>query len=1245
MQGVGDLSIYFTCWRIFRCHHHNHRLIKSVGILNQKCSVGSPRKGGIGAMPRPFFNYSYQQLEDLFKKDVKNVEVLTLLKEELMCRSSSKAKRLLETIEGKLKALIRSTPSTRPSAAPSAERQTNSLNDPYRRESEVPSDKSEHSGPRPNCDVNIEAENLRIPDDLEFPKVFSKIRPPGTKGLPDAYERQNSQDLSLNLPKDADIADVYIAALNALITEVKRTGSGQKRYELENGVKLEVVSQETLYAFPFIDEAEIFEDAQISIEIQGQKVDGYIVSLDAGGIRLSMCGDFGSQIKRAVLLIDATALLEALKEKIEKVKNGQITINRVLSNAVVGCGQSPQNPPSIPPHLLSNQVKLKEKQFEAYILALTNSVTRIWGPPGSGKTTTLGSIVHAVFKAGKRVLICSNTNKAVDQVLRRVCQELESDHAALDEGRVVRVGRIADEELKKQYADKITVEGIVSRRSLQLEQRKTEIETSISRIDARTENARNILELFAKLDAARTKSEDLQGKNGKASRELQHLEDSMRRHDELISKLSEEREKRKQSRFVIFQRSLDEIFQDITQAELERDKLLERVKEARTSAEAINQNSIIAQRDLDHCISAVMGHDRSVIRREISEADKLRDPLVQELREIETKIANIRASIIKDAKVLGATCTKTSLSSKELGQFDLILIDEVSMIMPPMIYFVAGLSRERVIVSGDPRQIPPIVPTQQQAIFDVLGHDVLEGREKDAGTAKLNIQYRMERVICDLISGLMYNDMGGLKTGSKTAISFGPPNPFDNPLTIIDTSELWPFESVTAFRSRFNLMHALLIRNLAWHLNQSGCIDEQIKCIGVCTPYAAQAKLIQKLLDGETLGNTITTGTVHRYQGDESPLMVLDIPESHGGAWNLGQFVQGVPPYQIGARLLNVAVTRAKSHLVVVANLTYLDKHLPGSSLLRSILYDMQKSGKVVPGRALLELRPIRKDLEGLIGNIPLDIEAETFGLFNERTFDPAIKIDFMSAKNSIVIFSGFVTPRRVAEYGDIFRLKISDGVKIRCVTRPPHLNGSILPAAGKEALDALEGIGCNVDCRSRIHQKVVLIDDSIVWHGSLNALSHAHSTEESMTRCVNSGLAKALSASMAKIRCSEEKAARSVSQAENPRCKVCASRTVYSEGRHGPYFYCEDRREEGGCDWSINLTAVQRDRTQPQGSDKSGNAPSHKGPPCPKCGGPTVLRSGAWGTFYGCEHYPVCDGLVKKKQKLNKKPKRARKK
>jgi ssDNA-binding Zn-finger/Zn-ribbon topoisomerase 1 len=224
------------------------------------------------------------------------------------------------------------------------------------------------------------------------------------------------------------------------------------------------------------------------------------------------------------------------------------------------------------------------------------------------------------------------------------------------------------------------------------------------------------------------------------------------------------------------------------------------------------------------------------------------------------------------------------------------------------------------------------------------------------------------------------------------------------------------------------------------------------------------------------------------------------------------------------------------------------------------------------------------------------------------------------------VIFSGFIAPRRVGEIGDLLRAKVDAGVKVRCVTRPPKHNGSMAPALGKEALDILEGIGCKVDCRDTIHQKVILIDQKVVWHGSLNALSHAHRTEESMTRVVNESLAHAIAVALSKRRTSAEKAARAVAEPENPRCPECHSRTVYAIDHRGvnrECFYCEAE-----CGWQAPLG-----KTEPRG-----NASSHQysqaalpknGPSCPLCGSAMKLRSGRYGRFYGCTEYPTCKGTV----------------
>jgi hypothetical protein len=584
---------------------------------------------------------------------------------------------------------------------------------------------------------------------------------------------------------------------------------------------------------------------------------------------------------------------------------------------------------------------------------------------------------------------------------------------------------------------------------------------------------------------------------------------------------------------------------------------------------------------------------------------------------------------MKEARLLGATCTKTYLSAKEIGKVDMVIIDEASMVLMPMVWFATGLANDRVVICGDFRQIPPIVQTSQQAIFDILGFDVFTAvglddlRVNDTRMVMLDTQYRMDEAICSLISEPMYE--GQLRTATPKEQAIGmeaPPSPYDGTLTIIDTSDLWPFESVNAFFSRFNLMHALLARNLAWYFHRQGYI-QKASDLAICTPYAAQSKLIRKLLDGEGFGNVIHVGTVHSFQGDERNAIVLELPEGHGGARMLGQFLQGVPPKHVGARLINVAVSRAKNHLIVLANLTYLDRLLPSASLLRGILYEMQMSGSVVPGSELLSLRPIESDLRGLFGHVPLDLDAKSMGVFNQSTFDAAIEADLANAKESIVIFSGFVTPTRVGKLGDLLRTKVLGGIKVRCVTRPPKLNGTMDPAIGRNALDALESIGCVVDCRARIHEKIVLIDKEIVWHGSLNVLSHTHRTDESMTRVVNAGLAEVLAANLSKRRVSATKALKTVGDAENPRCEECNGRSVYNDGKFGPFFYCENE-----CGWSVNLkNMTKKGHTQSAGSP---NGDLHKeGPLCPLCSAKTKLRNGKNGSFYSCKTYPKCKGTV----------------
>ena len=541
-------------------------------------------------------------------------------------------------------------------------------------------------------------------------------------------------------------------------------------------------------------------------------------------------------------------------------------------------------------------------------------------------------------------------------------------------------------------------------------------------------------------------------------------------------------------------------------------------------------------------------------------------------------------------------------------------------------YYAAGLAGERVVISGDFRQLQPIVQTKQRALAEIIGSDVFKAAgitdAVESGGAPprlvmLDTQYRMQKPICDLISSMMYERR--LKTQRDNTVSEGrPPAPFDQTLTVVDTSRIWPFVNRDAFGSRYNLMHALAIRNLCLHLHEQKYI-RGTGDIGVATPYAAQAKLLRRILKGNNLEQKVAAGTIHRYQGDEKRLMILDIPDSLGES-RVGMFMEADNPQDSGAPLINVGISRAQDHLVVFANLTYLQDQLPDRALLRDILDAMQTRGQIVDVRDVLALRPVMNDLERLQRNFQLELDAEKAGLFRHKDFEAVCMADLESAKQSVAIFSGFVTPQRVAAYGDLFRRKLSEGLTIRCVTRPPKANVAVPEDQGKEALDVLEGLGCIVDTRWDIHEKVVIIDERIVWFGSLNMLSHTARTDEMMMRLDNAAVALQVAIFMALERTSSAETGEGLCvKKENPPCPKCKRRTCYRKGRYGPYWSCE------ACSWKAS---IDRPLTTSPGSSEGGSQAREsikKVPLCPKCGAQVVIRNGPHGSFYGCSRYPNC--------------------
>ena len=76
----------------------------------------------------------------------------------------------------------------------------------------------------------------------------------------------------------------------------------------------------------------------------------------------------------------------------------------------------------------------------------------------------------------------------------------EAGEAALTEGRVLRLGQVEHDQLERDFAEFITVDSIVAKKSEGLIQRKSELEGELERLDREVAFAEEMLGRFAHLE-------------------------------------------------------------------------------------------------------------------------------------------------------------------------------------------------------------------------------------------------------------------------------------------------------------------------------------------------------------------------------------------------------------------------------------------------------------------------------------------------------------------------------------------------------------------------------------------------------------------------------------------------------------------------------------------------------------------------------------------------------------------------
>ncbi|MBI4507914.1 MAG: AAA family ATPase [Chloroflexi bacterium] len=1036
-----------------------------------------------------------------------------------------------------------------------------------------------------------------------------------------------------------------IEALGLEIAAIRKKGGGTQ-IELRGGERVGQAEGSWLYRFVVAEDLNLRDDTPVRVTAGQEDVAGVLVSFRDGVLLVALEKDLGPRIAAARLVANDSFLVERLKERLEKVRGGEAQFSRAAADRVLGL--VPPSTADAEPHpSVNGDGTANADQIRAVRRSLGSDTTFVWGPPGTGKTTTLARIVEGHYRAGRSVLLVSNTNIAVDTALERVAERLKGE-PDFHQGLVIRQGPVVKQELRRRFGPQVILDEIVARLGERLQREKSDLLREAAPLEAEERSLVAALKDLERLASARETLAAREKAREAVNGNITAREREAEQHRTGAAKLRSDLERARAMGAV------RRLFSGLDPERLARDAAA-----ADRAAQAASEAARALAADLPKLeaeIASLRGEvDRLIAEtREYPPEVKIQarlGPLRTRLGQIRDRIATIDRELVEleqqvlaRCKILATTVYRTYLGKGGPRQFDAVVVDEASMLMPPLIYYAAGLATQSVTVAGDFRQLPPIVMSDEPLAAEWLKCDVFEKagipqrlkrREPTPHLVALGTQYRMREPICAVVNELFYADHP-LRSDPSVNRGNGLFPLSKAPLLYVDTA---PFHPWTALRvgtySRYNLFHALLVRNIVLHLAETGFLPpagEPNDAVGAVAPYAAQARLIQALLE-DRLGDRAAgvAATVHRFQGNEKAAMVLDLTDSLGAP--LGRFLKATRIEEDGARLLNVAVSRARQHVILLANFDYLRDKAPREGVVRRLVDHFEAHGEALDLNALLPLAE-RDWIDGLHRVLPatFDLPEGAAGAFTEGTFYPAFLKDLTRARESIVIFSPFATGDGTARWVDSLRAALSRGVRVRILTRPPgEFGGGPTDQVG-ELVRGLRNLGVTVDLRARMHEKIAILDGRILWHGSLNILSH-RDTHESMLRLESPAACQQVGRFViTPAGRHEEEAAPSLDARENPECAKCGGPTVWNRGPYGIYFECE----APGCNGKVDArrgrgqrrTGTARDREGGQRRGRrSQRASTDTGRPCPKpgCGGRLAERNGRFGPFLGCTNYPRC--------------------
>jgi len=668
----------------------------------------------------------------------------------------------------------------------------------------------------------------------------------------------------------------------AIDEEITYTEKECKAYTIEvnNGILISSIGDSSIYQFELNTLLPPVEDSEVNVAIEDNIVSGTIIRLEGFEIEIMLKNDFGKSIPKAKLSFEPTWLLKKLLERFTEIRNGELQFNKDLSYKTLypspeveyGDVEIPQFTPLVNKKCTKSPPRKDQIQAIKHSLAL--DVSFIWGPPGTGKTTTLAWMVEALLKKDKRVLVVAHANVAVDNAIEKVV-ELLNDYQITQENKIVRFPEFRDTKDKiRKLAD---FKVICKDKTAELNKQLMDLRKQCFFEHIKDETWKKYYRMYLLRDQIKQELTMISMNNDTEKKKLLQVDKEIASIQQQINELELKLEKANDSNAVkkfflglnpqkleslkndrIIELNNVRTLRDDIQRTIQKQEhhLTELTKKTKGLSEVLSRPSINIEimcitpscgKTLETIVNSPDGEivcpkcgeiykyrgielprdvQSTVLEKSIEAHENLVQDIEQRIKMIQEEIDNIKAKILLDAKVVATTLTKVHIASELYkGQYDVIVLDEASMAPLPSIFFTSGLAKEKYVIFGDFCQLGPICRASHASDNECLnakkwlGSDIYlrtgivddNLRIKNPNRIKaLTLQNRMISSISSIVKKFIYQERG-LDLNDVEDRKISD----KTRICLYDTSQWNPWCSRSISWSHYNVRQALLTLQIA----------------------------------------------------------------------------------------------------------------------------------------------------------------------------------------------------------------------------------------------------------------------------------------------------------------------------------------------------------------------------------------------------------------------------------------------